>query len=437
MYKKTILKKAVVLLLITLVLVSSGAIGVNTSTNNTHLFEKEANEGAAPLNRELVWDNVVGVYGAAGGIIVSVVRPDGIAFAADDFQLDTDKQVNKVFWQGGYFQCELAQGLKDYDWDWRVIFWEDFGDGNKPGNEIYNETIPTANIERELWYSWTNPENQREYWIANYTCNIPETPTFTANTKYWITIQGIGAYPPQACWSRHNSSVGGILLHQAVFKGVLWGFPEWTDLSVLVPDGLPHDLNYQLYYGTEDVTPPVTTATLEGDLSGDVYITDVEVTLTAFDGESGVDYTMYKVDNGTWNTYTGPFMVTGNGDHTVAFYSVDKAGNVEDEKSVTFTIEYPTEISITIKGGLGVTAVITNEGSSDLSNIDWTIDLDGDKIFVGKTKSGTIASLPAGESKKVKDFVIGFGSTGIAVTAGSASASASGNVLLFFVFGVT
>ncbi len=434
MKQKNILKKAVVLLLIALMIVSSGAVATNTSQNQENIPVSKITTGTAPLDRDLIWDNVVGVYGALGGVIVSIVRPDGIGFAADDFQLTAQKTVNAVFWQGGYFQCELAQGLKDYDWDWRIIFWEDFGDGNKPGNQIYNQTIPTASIERSFWYDWTNPANGRQYWVANYSAAIPEI-TFDANTKYWITIQGIGTYPPQSCWVRHNNSVGGILLHQAVFKGALWGYTDWTDIQVLVTDGLAHDLNYQLL-SVEDTTPPVTTATLTGEQSGDVYISDVTVTLTATDENSGVDYTKYKVDGSEWMTYSAPFIVTGNGAHIVAFYSVDLAGNQETEKSVSFTIEYPVDIEITVKGGLGVSAAVKNVGTSDLTDVDWTIALDGKLIFVGKEKSGTIASLAVGESVTVKDFVIGFGKTNILVTAGPEEVNKTGTVLLFLVLGV-
>jgi len=158
--------------------------------------------------------------------------------------------------------------------------------------------------------------------------------------------------------------------------------------------------------------------------------------LTAIDGQSGVNYTMYKLDDAEWNVYTTPFIVTEDGAHTVLFYSVDNAGNEETEKSSTFTIEHPVAVEITIKGGLGVSATIKNVGTTDLSNIDWSIALDGKLIFVGKGKSGTIASLAAGDSVTVKDFVVGFGKTGITVTAGTEEATASGTALLIFVIGV-
>jgi len=187
----------------------------------------------------------------------------------------------------------------------------------------------------------------------------------------------------------------------------------------------------------DDTTPPVTTCTLAGDMDGGVYVSDVTVTLTATDESSGVDITKYKLDNSGWTTYLTPFVVSTNGNHTVLFYSVDKAGNTEIEKSSTFAIQQEVPpITIMIKGGLGVSVTIKNTGNTTLTDLSWTITLDGKMIFLGKTKGDTIASLAPGASVTVKDFVIGFGKTGIAVNVGAAQASATGTVLLFLVVGV-
>jgi hypothetical protein len=186
----------------------------------------------------------------------------------------------------------------------------------------------------------------------------------------------------------------------------------------------------------EDTTPPVTTCTLAGEMQGSVYVSDVTVTLTAIDG-SGVDYTKYKLDNGAWTMYTVPFVVSTNGNHTISFYSVDTVGNTEMEKTCSFTIqkEVPS-VTITIKGGLGVSATVTNTGTTNLTDLNWTMSLDGKLIFVGKTKSGTIDSLSVGESVTVNDFVLGLGKTGIAMHVEAAEATATGTVLLLFVIGV-
>ncbi len=115
------------------------------------------------------------------------------------------------------------------------------------------------------------------------------------------------------------------------------------------------------------------------------------------------------------------------------FYSVDIAGNIETEKTSVFTIQYP--IQIAIKGGLGVSATITNNGEAAVTNMTWSINLNGGLILLGKTKTGTV-DIPAGESVTVKDFVFGFGKTTITVATGSTEATASGTVILFFVIGV-
>ena len=168
-----------------------------------------------------------------------------------------------------------------------------------------------------------------------------------------------------------------------------------------------------------------------------MYTSEVTVTLTAVDTQSGVNYTMYKLDDGDYIVYTAPFIVSDEGAHELLFYSVDNAGNTETEKSKTFTIQYPVAVEIAVSGGLGLSATITNVGTEDLTDLDWSFNLDGSLIFIGKTKSGTIPSLPAGESVTVKDFVIGLGKTNIAVTAGTVEVTTQGTVLLILVIGVT
>jgi hypothetical protein len=186
-----------------------------------------------------------------------------------------------------------------------------------------------------------------------------------------------------------------------------------------------------------DATPPVTTCVLQGEMNGDVFVSDVRIGFNVTDDHSGAGFTTYNIDNGGWFMYTDLVVVSIDGRHTVRFYSVDNAGNVETEKSVNFTIQKDAlPISITIKGGVGVAAVIKNIGTENLTDVSWTIALDGKYIFFGKTKSGTIDALAIGESVTVRDVIVGFGKTGIVVNVGTASANATATALLFFVLGV-
>jgi nitroreductase len=184
--------------------------------------------------------------------------------------------------------------------------------------------------------------------------------------------------------------------------------------------------------GGEDTTPPVTICTLNGTQQGSAYISPVEVALMATDDYSGVNFTKYKVDMGDWTTYSTPFMVSGEGEHTVFFYSVDTAGNIETQKNTSFTIRY---FNITaINGGFGVSAVIENIGTTDQIQVPWTINFSGG-ITIPKS-SGSSVSIGAGESATVTAKVFGFGRPTITVTIGTESKSAKGILLFFFVIGV-
>ena len=90
-----------------------------------------------------------------------------------------------------------------------------------------------------------------------------------------------------------------------------------------------------------DRSAPTTSASVPPALESGWYAGDVQVTLNASDGLSGVDTTYYSVDGGAAQVYTGPFAQTQKGSHTISFWSVDKAGNVEDKtvNSITLKID--------------------------------------------------------------------------------------------------
>ena len=91
-----------------------------------------------------------------------------------------------------------------------------------------------------------------------------------------------------------------------------------------------------------------------------------------------------------------------------------------------------------ISGGMGVSAEIENMGTADASNVQWSINLDGGLILVGKSAEGTINSLPAGGTATISiPFVLGIGSVTITVSADDAIRTASGTVILFFMTGVS
>ncbi|WP_299444950.1 OmpL47-type beta-barrel domain-containing protein [uncultured Phycicoccus sp.] len=80
---------------------------------------------------------------------------------------------------------------------------------------------------------------------------------------------------------------------------------------------------------TIDRTAPTTLSDVTGAQSNGWYRGSATVTLTPTDGLSGVDRTWYTVNGGDAKTYSGPVELTADGEYTVAFWSRDRAGNLE------------------------------------------------------------------------------------------------------------
>jgi hypothetical protein len=127
-------------------------------------------------------------------------------------------------------------------------------------------------------------------------------------------------------------------------------------------------------------------------------------------------------------------------------YSVNMSV-IDNEGAATTIIKTVTVIgtiafTLDIIGGFGIKATITNNGTINATAVKWKFTLIGGFILLGKTKSGTVTSLAAGESATAKDSpILGFGKTTIKVDITceegvSATQIKTGTVILFFILGV-
>ena len=154
--------------------------------------------------------------------------------------------------------------------------------------------------------------------------------------------------------------------------------------------------NQYFYYICYDITAPVTKAVLSGTLKNGSYTGPVKVTLSASDSLSGVASTVYQIDGGAVTSYTGPFTISTNGGHLVAFHSTDVAGNVETGESVSFTIGTGTTVTLTSsknpeKKGSSVTftAKVSGKSSGDLQFLDGAKVIGTVKLSSGKAEYKT------------------------------------------------
>ncbi|MDD1747299.1 MAG: pre-peptidase C-terminal domain-containing protein, partial [Methanomassiliicoccales archaeon] len=114
------------------------------------------------------------------------------------------------------------------------------------------------------------------------------------------------------------------------------------------------------------------------------FVSEVIVSLLRSDDGSGLARTLYQVDGGSWEDYSSPFNVSKEGVHTLAFYSVDVAGNQESSGFLSLMVDLtaPTS-SASLQGGQGsngwyVTAIdltlSAGDDTSGLCSTEWRLD---------------------------------------------------------------
>lgn len=116
---------------------------------------------------------------------------------------------------------------------------------------------------------------------------------------------------------------------------------EGTDLSATatVLDLAGNDTTASVTGLRIDRTAPTTSSSVrEADSANGWYASGPTVTLAATDGLSTVAETWYRVDGGAPQAYTDPFPLSLEGVHTITSWSVDVAGNVEDQDQDANTI---------------------------------------------------------------------------------------------------
>jgi hypothetical protein len=111
---------------------------------------------------------------------------------------------------------------------------------------------------------------------------------------------------------------------------------------------------------------------------------------------------------------------------------------VTDDDTATATVTKTVEVSgitleIDINGGIGVKAIITNNGASDATDISWQIHVEGGMLgMINKTVNGTF-DIPAGESATVKTgMILGFGAISIVARVADEEQTATGTQLIIF-----
>jgi thermitase len=196
---------------------------------------------------------------------------------------------------------------------------------------VVNDTAETTAPDSAHNLSGTLGNNG--YWRSTVLVELTATDDCTNVEDIFYTVDG-------GSTQTYGSGfiVGGDGAHTVTYYAVDFAGNIETENSVII---------------NIDTTPPVTTEALAGTagLNG-WWISDVTVTLSAVDNFSGVAATTYRLDGGAVQNYTGAFVITGDGEHTLQFSSEDLAGNFEDVQEIIIKIDTtPPVIEISTDAG--------------------------------------------------------------------------------------
>ena len=232
---RKLISGAVVLLFAIALVFSSMAIA-NTQIKQSNLETNTSHEGSGIGARgAIVWDNGM-QYGGLGASQEDTQYP--LSFmCADDFMFDVPTEVCDVHWVGGYWNDDVNYNL--VHWPWMITFYYDDGTGERPGQIYLGPFVFDDTQYTEVLLEDNPPPDASIYY--EFSVDLLENYLFPPDEKFWIVIQGVGFFPPQSGWGLHQDP---ITLHEAVFKGELLGFPDWTDTYDVF--GYSADMCFQL-----------------------------------------------------------------------------------------------------------------------------------------------------------------------------------------------
>ncbi len=160
-----------------------------------------------------------------------------------------------------------------------------------------------------------------------------------------------------------------------------------------------------------DTTPPVTVLSLgtpKYEVNGQVFVSgSTHIELNATDDFAGVAKTEYRVDEGPFETYTGPVELGAyqDGVRTITFRSVDNIGNIETENSYAVNLDKEqaiTELSGSDPLSPGIVNIVspktlfTLNGTDNLSGVRTTTYRIDEGEWQGYTGSFGLTELASG-----------------------------------------
>jgi hypothetical protein len=257
------------------------------------------------------------------------------------------------------------------------------------------------------------PEGQHtiSYWSTDNTGNVETTHTTgtikvdTVNPSTTIAINpaspdGSTGWRVTATTFTLGASDATSSAASTFYKIDSGSTQTYSGSAVTVPEG-QHTISYWSTDNAGNSEDPATTATIKVDTAkpattitvnpaspsgsnGWYKVAAPTFTLAALDtGGSGVGSTLYKIDGGSTQTYPGSPVSIPEGSHTISYWSVDTAGNVETTHT-TGTIKVDTVNPST--------TIAINPASPD-GSAGWRVSATSFTLSASDVTSGVVSTL--------------------------------------------
>jgi len=284
-----------------------------------------------------------------------------------------------------------------------VTYWRLDGGAQMTGRTI-TIAAPASGVAAhtlEYWSVDASGNEETPHRVANFTVaadvvppvTTTNAPAYDKTTSYlYVSLSAVDPAPASGVAATYRRQNGYNYLGSYFYLPAVQGtytFQYWSvDRSGNVEAAKTATV-------IKDWTAPVTTSNAVATYEGTATIT-----FSATDALAGVGSTRYTLDSDPMQTGT-ELTVAYPGVHTVRFWSVDRAGNVEAQKTAVFTVigtGVDTTAPVTTSDALGsysggatIRLSATDSGGSGVSSSHWRLD-------GGATQNGSVVSVPGPSS---------------------------------------
>jgi len=281
-----------------------------------------------------------------------------------------------------------------------VTYWRLDGGAQMTGRTITIAPPASGSVAHTLEYWSVDASDNEEspHNVANFTVAADVVPPITStnaptynrtNTYLYVSLTAVDPAPASGVAATYRRQNGYTYLGSYFYLAPTQGTHTFQYWSV---DRAGNVETAKTATVIRDWTAPVTTSNAMATYEG-----TATVTFSSTDAVAGVASTHYTLDSDPMQTGT-EVSVAYPGVHTIKFWSVDRAGNTEAQKTVTFTVigvGVDTTAPVTTSdalasysGGATIRLSATDSGGSGVSSTHWRLD-------GGAAQTGSLVNVPA------------------------------------------